>query len=237
MTTDAEQRQPTPSFALWLALPAATAPGAATNSLQIDQARPDCRDLPHSAHRPQAFSLSRRLLRRVAAPVDASISLSHSTGHAALVVGPPNHAIGVDIEPHRARNVLSIAQFAFDPHEVATLQSLPSPQRERWFYSLWVMKEALAKALELELIDALRQCVFVPRGEEQGWLGRIPTRHPWSVALYEPLAGWSLAFAQVGEPLDNPVRTFEWREPNGNPLGAGHELTNSRWPKIAVISS
>jgi hypothetical protein len=141
-------------------------------------------DAMRNTQRREEFAVSRALLAHVA--VAAPSSLSHSGGHAALVHGPSGSAVGVDLEQHRCRNVASIAQFAFSRVESDALLAMTSPQRERTFYSLWVMKEALAKALQLPLLEALRSCVF--HRQDHGWIGTVPTRGPWSVTVFEP---WS----------------------------------------------
>lgn len=59
--------------------------------------------------------------------------------------------LGVDVEdlaPTRAVDELGIARVVFTPHEQAALANLPhGPDRRAAFYTLWVRKEAVLKAL------------------------------------------------------------------------------------------
>lgn len=185
-------------------------------------------DAMRNPRRREEFAVSRALLAHagIAAP---SLSLSHSGGHAALVWGPADCEVGVDLEQHRPRDAASIAQFAFSRAESDALLALTSLQRERMFYSLWVMKEAMAKALQLPLLAALRSCVFRWHG---GWSGAVPTQRPWSLIVLEPRPGMSLAVACVG---DDGAAAFgleilEW--PPGYPARRAH--TGSR---VTIIAS
>jgi len=87
-------------------------------------------------------------------------SLSHSGGWAAVACAAPGSQIGVDLEFHRARNLLGIARFAFDPAEIAMIEAQPPEHQEDVFFTLWTLKESMAKALGLPLLAAARQCVF-----------------------------------------------------------------------------
>jgi hypothetical protein len=153
-----------------------------------------------------------------------STSLTHSAGYAALACAPADCDIGVDLERHRSRNVASLAHFAFSPDEHAALISLDDARRIERFYTLWVMKEALAKALRLPLLEALRRCTFL---EDTGrWRGYVPTPRRWQVRTFEPCAGFSLALASVGDALPAAIEKFEW--PQGGKAG---------WKTTAIVES
>jgi hypothetical protein len=211
---------------LWLSTPRAAQyfdPSAleAAERLRFQQIR--------SALRRQEFEVSRALRRQAQAadPRPTVESLSHSGGYAALLRAPPGRLIGVDLEVHRPRDVLSIARGVFAPAEVEVLQGLASLERDSLFYALWTMKEALGKALRLNLLEALRECQFVPGA--QGWHGSAPTRAAGSVAIFRPRPDMSLAVACVGggrEPaLQATIQTWSWPP----------RLATS-WPLIAAIS-
>jgi 4'-phosphopantetheinyl transferase len=188
-------------------------------------------DAIHNPRRRQEFAISRALLADVAPPEPTALSLSHSGGLAALVAGPADVAIGVDLEQHRPRDVASIAQFAFGERESAALLALKSPQRERQFYRLWVMKEALAKALQLPLLEALRSCTFTR--QDDTWLATIPTPSHWLVRVFEPQPGMSLAVACVGSaaqvlPQSGAIgiETCDWPPSRA-----------ARWPCVIALES
>src|SRR5690606_17107098 len=82
----------------------------------------------------------------VVAGVPVLTSLSHAEGLVAIAAsrtGP----VGIDIEPaSRTADMVEIAGRVCHPRELAALEALPRPERERELLSLWVRKEALLKA-------------------------------------------------------------------------------------------
>lgn len=75
----------------------------------------------------------------------ARISLSHSGPWVACAVSK-DIALGVDIEQlDDTRDVMALAQQAFDEHEYALLAAAPVDRRARCFYDCWSRKEALFK--------------------------------------------------------------------------------------------
>lgn len=195
-------------FSIWLASPMARS--------HFDPARLNARDARRSESirnpvRAEEFTISRSLLQYVAVSAAASKSLSHSGRYAALALAPAGTAVGVDIEQHRARDVLSIARFAFAPEESAALEGLQEAALERAFYTRWVLKEALAKALQLPLLAASRECRFFE--EADGWRGSVPDSRSWQVHAYEPFPGMSLAVAFVGASAPVVPQIYEWPPP------------------------
>jgi phosphopantetheinyl transferase len=206
--------------ALWFGLPAAQREFDPALLTEADRARL----LAHRhSRRLQEFKVSRAL--KVAANADAqAFSLSHSGGHAALLTAPIGMRVGVDLEVARERDVLKIARFSFSPDEVAWLQAQPLAEHPRIFYTLWTMKEALTKALDLNLMDALRHCVF--RQAATGWIGEVPTDSDWSAHVFEPRTGFFLAAARVGQAAPSGIETLEWP-----PRAVAH------WPVIASAAA
>lgn len=171
--------------------------------------------------RREEFKISRAL--RAHAGQNGSESLSHSGGFAAFARAPAGLRIGIDLEVHRHRDVLRTARNVFSINEIAAIATAPEGQRERLFYSLWTMKEALAKALQLNLVDALRLCTF--QVHDGAWEGRVPSRSSGSVVVFEPERNMYLAAACIGEVGSIAFRTLEW--PPQLPAG---------WPVIARVS-
>lgn len=171
------------------------------------------------------FAVSRALMAQVGITPNAITSLTHGDGLAALACGPAtcgtaNGAIGVDLERHRPRDVLGLARFAFSPVERAALAALPQTQRTRRFYTLWVIKEALAKALRIPLLDACERCVMTHTS--QGWRGTVPTAQPWQLVVFEPEPDLSVAVVYVGTDVQLRISCFEWPP-----------LRNVMWPIAA----
>ena len=91
-------------------------------------------------------------------------NLSHSGryGIVAVSIGRP---VGVDVEALRADFKWSeLADRYFSGRENAWLRALPADEAFRWFFRLWVAKEAVLKASGVGLSEALRE-VEPPRGE------------------------------------------------------------------------
>ncbi len=123
--------------------------------------------------------------------------------------------IGVDLEFVRARDAAGIAELSFDAGESRSLASLPPAERLPHFYELWTLKEASAKALELDLLTALRRCRF--HREATGWRGDLPTDRQWSAVVFAPRPEFRLAAVRlsVDPAAGTPAlpATHEWPEP------------------------
>jgi 4'-phosphopantetheinyl transferase len=205
---------------LWLAGPEAAQrfdPAQLSNDEQDRYAR------LRRPERRQEFEVSRALRTHVRreAPQPASESLSHSRGYAALARAHPHLLVGVDLEVHQARDVLATARTAFSESEAQALAAVPSRELARLFYAMWTVKEALAKALQLPLLEALRSCVLIVDGPQ--WQVRAPTPAAGCVAVYQPRVELTLAVACIGETL--PIESWSW--PPQQP---------ATWPLIAAIA-
>lgn len=84
--------------------------------------------------------------RLVDPPQDVRFNLSHA-GERALLATTLGQEIGVDLEAHRAIEVIELAQTFFGPREIEALKMLPEPERVSAFFRCWTRKEAFIKAL------------------------------------------------------------------------------------------
>jgi len=88
-------------------------------------------------------------------PEAPRFSLSHTPGLVVCLVCPGAQT-GVDVEcEDRTVPALPLARRFFAPHEAAWLAELPDPARRRRFLELWVLKEAVLKALGVGLRGGL----------------------------------------------------------------------------------
>lgn len=188
---------------LWLGFPTARAHFDASALSVAERARLDA---SHGRRRRADFEVSRSLLS-MADVGTAAYSISHSAEHAALLIAPAGWRIGVDVEINKPRDVLRLARLAFDEREVRTIETAAPESRQKIFYTLWTLKESFAKALQLNLVDALRRCVF---WMEQGvWRGQVPTDMAWSAAAFEPRPDLFIAAAWI-EGASASLDTWEW---------------------------
>lgn len=189
---------------LWLGLPAARAHFDPSSLSAEDYAR---FSVQRGARRRADFEVSRALQSFV----DASgtpHSLSHSAEHAALLIAPMGWQVGVDLEIDRPRDVPRLARFAFREREVLSMEAASAEARPQLFYTLWTLKEAFAKALRLNLVEALRECVFWQ--EDGEWRGRVPTTTAWGAAVYQPRPDIFLAAVWIGGSGHAQLQQWEW---------------------------
>lgn len=189
---------------LWLGFPTARAHFDPSALSETDQARLAA---SRGSRRRADFEVSRALLA-MANIGSAAHSMSHSAEHAALFIAPTGSRIGVDLEINRPRDVLRLARLAFDEREVRALECAAPESRQALFYTLWTLKESFAKALQLNLVDALRHCVFWIDGSE--WRGCVPTEASWSAAVFQPRPEIFIAAARIGANEAMQPNTWEW---------------------------
>jgi hypothetical protein len=217
---DLNNGSPRTGAAVWLGLPAARDYFDPSTLSPEDHARFVAQ---RRARRRADFEVSRALL--ASADVGAGThSLSHSAEHAALLVAPGECRTGVDLEINRPRDVLRLARFAFHEREVGALEAAAAEARPQLFYTLWTLKESFAKALQLELVDALRRCVFWNEAGE--WRGQVPTAAAWSAAVFQPRPHLFLAAACLGEHGLPRLQQWEWPPKQ-----------RSDWPLIACAGA
>jgi phosphopantetheinyl transferase len=201
MSSDEQGRRgPTSALAVWLATQTSSRfdPAVLTPDEHLRYRR------LRSSRKRKEFELSRALLHSLG-PSTGIRSVSHSGGYAAVATSRAR-ALGIDIESHRPRDVISLAQFAFHPDEATALAK--HPKALECFYSLWVLKEACAKALRLELLDALRTCVFTIEDEISA--GALPTRQPWQAYVWRVRPEMSLGVVVLGAKQPLQVEQLEW---------------------------
>jgi 4'-phosphopantetheinyl transferase len=112
--------------------------------------------------------------------VAPSFSISHSAGWIACAASC-DAPLGLDIEVvERGRDVSSIAEVAFSPHEQQYVLEAEGDERLARFYRVWTTKEALFKleysqAGRAALPDVASDCGMIAEGES--W---------WSTVLVHP---------------------------------------------------
>lgn len=191
-------------YALWLADPTAEHLFDAASLSTTDRSRVGSRQ---SRRREREFKVSRALKAFTDAEAQ-SYSLSHSADHAALLVAPTGMCVGVDLEALRPRDTLRVARFTFHEQEVATLEAAAERERDELFYAFWTMKEAVGKALQMSLLDALKRCVF--NQDVNGWTGIAPTSLPWSAQVFRARPNFFVATAYVGQRVPPKLRCWDW---------------------------
>ena len=168
-----------------------------------------------TARRRRDWASSRALLSAVGVESDQRSSLAHTRGYAALALAPRAVAVGIDLEWMAPRDFLGMANVAYCAGECTLLASLDDPRELcSTFYELWTLKEAFGKALQLPLVDALRQCRFNEAGLGLG--AAVPTDRHWRATVFAPRPQLRLAVVRIADapaPLDAPLTTFEWPQP------------------------
>jgi 4'-phosphopantetheinyl transferase len=215
--------------AIWLGTPEAARlfSADALDPAELDRFR------KRRAGRREEFAVSRALRMHAHSAALPSESLSHSAGYAALLQAGAAFSVGVDLEVHRPRDFLAIADSTFARSEAEALERLAGSQREETFYALWTLKEALAKALQLNLLDALRECEFEIAGDR--WSGRAPGQSG-SFAVFRPRHAFTLAAVCIGNSFAGALRTMEWPAAAPRPwprVTAGVVIPSGAYPQPA----
>jgi 4'-phosphopantetheinyl transferase len=140
-----------------------------------------------------------------------SFSLSHTRGLVACAVTPAAVAIGVDVERcDREIDVDRLAARFFAEPEIAALRALAEGERRDRFFDLWTLKEAVVKALGLELPPALASVALEISDRPTGRDIRV-AQSPggadtaWQLALFMPTAGFRIAVAAAPPAGSRPL--------------------------------
>lgn len=209
-----EQTQLPDSVAVWLATPDAA---DRLDPASLDPAARQEWASIRTARRRRDWESSRALLGAIPAARDRQRSMTHSRGFAGVALAPAAVAVGVDVEWMASRDFNGMASAAFTPAECEYLARLDDPSELcSRFYEFWTLKEACAKALRLELVDALRQCCMIDATGARR--AKLPTTRRWRATVFAPRPQLRLAVAQVFEspkPADAALLTFEWPSPRG----------------------
>lgn len=137
---------------------------------------------------------------RIKGAPNLSISWSHGGGLAAAALILAERPLGIDVEPHKPRDVQALAAHAFGPREQAWVRQGGHPA----FYRLWSLREAMGKASGQGLSFAADGLDHVPDGPMDGsWYGE-----GWQLSHLSPRPGYSLALAVGG---DAPVHLLSAR--------------------------
>jgi phosphopantetheinyl transferase (holo-ACP synthase) len=169
----------------------------------------------HTSRRRQDWASSRALRGAVPVAEKQASSHSHSHGFAALAVAPAPVTVGVDLEWLAPRDFRALADIAYSAAECAHLASLEEPSDlGATFYELWTLKEAFAKALQLQLADALRLCRFI---DDSGThRAEVPTTQSWRATVFAPRPQLRLAVVRMHDSqasICEAVNTMEWPPP------------------------
>ncbi len=185
-------------------------------------------DRMRSPQRRLQWQVSRALLAHVGS-LDRARSLSHSGEYAAVAVDETALAVGIDLEVIRPRNFMRLAQAAFAPTECREFEALDPGAHARHFYQLWTLKEAFAKALQLPLAAALRDCIVDWQGPR--WSVRVPTEHPWRALSWQPRPDLILTLVSIGTGTGafapRPGGTCAWPVADASPWQLLHELSSA----------
>lgn len=129
------------------------------------------------------------------------LNLSHSGEF--LGVALSTLPVGFDLERPRPRMVVRSAGRIFSAQETAWLEALPAPEQLDGFYSLWTLKEAVCKAVELTLWDCMKTARFALPDGRFSPQAPLPAGR-WSCLHARLAPDWHLALAVLGtaEPLE-----------------------------------
>jgi 4'-phosphopantetheinyl transferase len=119
---------------------------------------------------------------------DLHVNVSHS-GTLVAVASSSTAPVGVDLETDFATefSTSQLAYRVYSAQEAAWLSALAEPQARREFVRCWTIKEAVAKAIGLSLMQALAGVVLEPEGENLR-LVRVaqgPPPERWTIHQHE----------------------------------------------------
>jgi 4'-phosphopantetheinyl transferase len=114
-------------------------------------------------------------------PAVDGLSWSHTQHWAVAALG--RGRVGVDIETiNPKRQMLNIAESYFTANEAAYLASLAIDQQPQAFYTMWVAKEALLKAMGTGLVGGLKRFEILPK--EGVWQCTSPDAFSWQLQVW-----------------------------------------------------
>lgn len=142
-------------------------------------------------------------------PHQLEFNLSHS-GETALVGLRTEKMIGIDIEYHRDREFLGIAEHVFSEKECVSLCAMNEVQQVQAFFHIWVQKEAFIKAVGQGLSYPLKDFSVSPLPPATLLESLHEAKSDWFLHSFEPNKNASAAIVTL-----NPVEKisyFDFRE-------------------------
>jgi 4'-phosphopantetheinyl transferase len=135
-----------------------------------------------------------------------AVCLSHTRGMIACAVGHVG-AIGIDVETHRPRAFVPMAEFAFGVRE----RQRVIDEGATAFYRIWTLREAIGKATGEGLIVAMDGQERVGDGPAEGiWRQRLSSQD-WLLGHFNPTPGISMAVAcLLDRDIDPSFCTMRW---------------------------
>jgi phosphopantetheinyl transferase len=134
---------------------------------------------------------------RVAGPAEAThiaFSVAHTRDVIAVIEGDDD-ALGVDVERiDPTVNVEELGRIVLAPAEQATLAAIPPPDRVRHFFWVWVVKEAVLKAIGTGFrIDPVNVIVHVT-----GYRAQVDlVTHPFDALGLSLPPRWSISLIEL----------------------------------------
>jgi 4'-phosphopantetheinyl transferase len=151
------------------------------------------------------WRVSRALLAEVRAghaPIDCTLALSHSAGHALCGQTAAGVALGVDLERLRPRAIAPLASWVCDASEREALARLGHDQEGQlaFFYLLWTLKEAFIKAANLRFPAAMRTVGLHLARDAEPVLN--PPAGRWQARAFRLAPDWMAAVVWRDDPCD-----------------------------------
>ncbi len=149
--------------------------------------------------------------------LDLRFNIFHAHGLVTCAVSI-GHEIGVDVEyVQRNINYHMLAPTVLAPAEMHALNARIPDEQSRYFYILWILKEAYIKALGVGVTLSLNEFWFDLEGA--GPQVRLTTpssdeSERWQFVRFDPTPEHALALAVIGMP-DQSLRTnIQWIIPS-----------------------
>jgi len=123
-------------------------------------------------------------------------SLTHSRGLVACVVGRAGE-VGIDIESgSRILDINALTAYVFSVDEQEQFRAVEPSARTEFFFDVWTLKEAYAKACGIGVAAAIERISFDlrrPMAIKASLQDRSSS--PWCFALFRPMSGSAMALA------------------------------------------
>jgi phosphopantetheinyl transferase len=121
------------------------------------------------------------------------ISVSHTKGLVACAVSDTG-PIGIDVEYWRERDFVALASYAFGPKEADEVQKAEQSERAKIFYRIWTLKESMAKAMGIGVMNLICDADQNIGAPENGFW----TSGSWQMFYTSPQPNCSFALVTTG---------------------------------------